>query len=83
MIEDTTVQASVEAFRAQLRGALIEPGDPSYDAARRVYNAMIDKRPRFIAQCADVADVISMPFVIGRLTTVPLIGASTVASSIF
>ena len=59
MIEDTTVQASVEAFRAQLRGALIEPGDPSYDAARRVYNAMIDKRPRFIAQCADVADVIA------------------------
>src|SRR6476646_7149417 len=52
-------QQAVGEFRAQLRGELIQPGDASYDEARRVYNAMIDKRPALIARCADVADVIS------------------------
>ena len=52
-------EAPIAAFRASLRGELIEPSDPSYDAARRVYNTMIDRRPRLIARCADVADVIA------------------------
>lgn len=52
-------QQAVAAFRAQLRGKLIERDDPNYDEVRKVYNAMIDKRPSLIAQCADVADVIS------------------------
>ena len=42
-----------------LRGKLIEPGDADYDAARKVYNAMIDRRPRMIARCVDVADVMA------------------------
>lgn len=46
-------------YRARLRGALIQPGDANYDQARTVFNAMIDKRPRLIARCADVADVIA------------------------
>lgn len=41
------------------RGQLIGPTDPDYDAARAVYNGMIDKRPRLIARCVDVADVIA------------------------
>ena len=49
----------VSGFAAQLRGPVIQPGDPSYDEARAVYNAMIDKHPALIAQCADVADVIA------------------------
>jgi len=49
----------VRQLRASLRGDLIEPHDPGYDDARRIYNAMIDKRPRLIARCADVADVIT------------------------
>src|SRR5216110_3401537 len=44
---------------AQLRGELIEPGSSAYDAARKVYNGMIDKKPRLIAKCTDVADVIA------------------------
>jgi FAD/FMN-containing dehydrogenase len=51
--------AAVAAFKASLRGELIEPGDQGYDAARKVYNAMIDRRPRLIARCVDVADVIT------------------------
>ncbi|MDR3454249.1 MAG: FAD-binding oxidoreductase [Rhodoferax sp.] len=52
-------ETQLQAYKAQLRGALIEPGDAAYDASRKVYNAMIDKRPRLIARCADVADVIA------------------------
>ena len=52
-------EATITGFRASLRGGLSEPGDPSYDAARKVYNAMIDRRPRLIARCADVADVMT------------------------
>ena len=49
---------TVEKFKASLRGELIQPGDAGYDQARKVYNAMIDRRPRMIVRCADVADVI-------------------------
>jgi FAD/FMN-containing dehydrogenase len=46
-------------FEKQLRGTLIRPGDATYDAARALYNGMIDKRPRLIARCANVADVMA------------------------
>src|SRR5947207_13008631 len=49
---------SVTEFTSQLRGLLIEPGDAAYDDARKVYNGMIHKKPRLIARCVDVADVI-------------------------
>src|SRR3712207_9326733 len=52
-------EATVEQFKADLRGELIQPGDPDYDEARKVYNGMIDNRPQMIARCSDVADVIS------------------------
>ena len=47
------------AFEARLRGQLIHPQDPGYEAARRVYNGMIDRRPQLIARCVDVADVVA------------------------
>src|SRR5579863_4069647 len=50
---------SLEVFRSRLRGEIIQPNDAAYDGARKVYNAMIDKRPQIIARCADVADVIA------------------------
>jgi FAD/FMN-containing dehydrogenase len=50
---------AVNAFKAQLRGELIEPGDAQYDEERKVYNAMISRRPRMIAKCLDVADVVA------------------------
>jgi FAD/FMN-containing dehydrogenase len=46
-------------FRPTLRGALLLPGDGGYDAARRIYNAMIDRRPALIARCAGAADVVA------------------------
>ena len=40
-----------------LRGDVIAPDDPDYDAARRVWNGMIDRRPALIARCTDADDV--------------------------
>jgi hypothetical protein len=50
---------SIDQLRSSFRGALIEPSDAAYDSARKVYNGMIDKRPKLIAQCDDVADVMA------------------------
>ena len=50
---------AIAQFKGQFRGDLIEPGTARYEEARKVYNAMIDRKPALIAKCADVADVIS------------------------
>jgi len=46
-------------LKTQVRGEVIVPGEERYDEARKVYNAMIDKRPSVIVRCAGVADVIA------------------------
>ena len=38
---------------------ILRPGDPAYDDARRVWNAMIDRRPALIARCHETADVVT------------------------
>src|SRR5215471_17400853 len=48
---------SIAEFKKNLRGTLIQPGDAAYDDVRKVYNGMIHKKPRLIARCVDVADV--------------------------
>jgi len=50
---------TLEQLQASFRGELIQPTDPAYDSARKLYNGMIDKHPRLIARCVDVADVIA------------------------
>jgi hypothetical protein len=57
--EGAMTEPATASFQKSLRGQLIVPGDASYDAARALYNGMIDKRPRMIVRCADVADVIA------------------------
>jgi hypothetical protein len=48
-----------EDLAAHIRGDLITPADPAYDAARAVYNGMIDRRPAAIARCTGVDDVVA------------------------
>src|SRR6266576_5505753 len=49
----------VEMLGPGFRGRMIGSDDSEYDTARKLYNAMIDKKPRLIAQCVDAADVIA------------------------
>jgi FAD/FMN-containing dehydrogenase len=49
----------IEELRSELRGPVIGPADPDYEAARRVHNGMIDRRPAVIAGCTGVADVMA------------------------
>jgi FAD/FMN-containing dehydrogenase len=49
----------VDAFKTTLRGTVLQPGNPGYDEARAIWNAMIDRRPALIVRCAGTADVVS------------------------
>jgi FAD/FMN-containing dehydrogenase len=51
--------SAVSGFRDVFRGEIIEPTHSAYDAARVVWNGMVDRRPALIARCADTQDVIS------------------------
>ena len=47
----------VARLRGALEGRVLLPGEDAYDQARRVWNAMVDRRPAIIARCASPADV--------------------------
>jgi FAD/FMN-containing dehydrogenase len=56
----STTTALMHTARSEMpgfQGRLTVPTDPGYDEARKVYNAMIDRRPALIASCVDAADV--------------------------
>ncbi|MEW6443006.1 MAG: FAD-binding oxidoreductase [bacterium] len=51
-------EAAIRDFRSRFRGEVFRPGDEGYDDARRIWNAMIDRRPGLIARCKGASDVI-------------------------
>src|SRR5262245_32653989 len=55
----TTTTTTTTALPAHLDGHLLLPGDPGYDTARTVWNAIVDRRPRMIVRCASVGDVVA------------------------
>ena len=46
---------AVDGLRSRMRGSVLTAADDGYDAARRIWNAMIHKRPALIARCAGAA----------------------------
>lgn len=53
----TRLHQSIENLKIRVKGKVILPGDPGYDTTRRIWNAMIDRRPAVIVQCTEPADV--------------------------
>jgi FAD/FMN-containing dehydrogenase len=53
----TIPESSVGELRRSLSGDVVTPEDPEYDAARKVWNGDIDRRPAAIAICRSVDDV--------------------------
>ena len=47
-----------EFLRSQLRGSLCYPGEPEYDQARTIWNAMVDKHPAAVIRAAESDDVV-------------------------
>jgi FAD/FMN-containing dehydrogenase len=50
---------TLEQLDGGFGGQLLQPEDPAYDEARKVFNAMIDRRPALIARCTGVSDVMA------------------------
>jgi len=44
-------------WRSSFQGPLLGSGDEGYEAARRIWNGMVDKKPALIARCVSEADV--------------------------
>jgi FAD/FMN-containing dehydrogenase len=51
------MEATIDQLREGIRGQVITTDDEGYDAARTVYNAMIDKRPKVVVRPANAGDV--------------------------
>ncbi len=56
---DKIAQDKIDAFAGQVRGALVQPGDDTYDKDRQIWNALIDRHPGAILRCVGAADVIA------------------------
>jgi FAD/FMN-containing dehydrogenase len=50
---------AIEALAGRLRGRVLDASDAAYEEARTIWNAMVDRRPALIVQCAGAADVIN------------------------
>jgi FAD/FMN-containing dehydrogenase len=53
----TIPQDTVSALRGKVRGTIALPGEDGYDAARTIWNAMVDRRPGLVVRCLGAADV--------------------------
>lgn len=54
---NTLANGQFDTLKTVIRGTILQAQDPGYDAARTVWNAMIDRRPAIIVRCSGTADV--------------------------
>ncbi len=55
----TSTTSAVDELRFRLRGGLHEPGDAYYEDTCILFNTMIERRPRYVAECVVVDDVVA------------------------
>ena len=55
-----STRPTLASLAEQVRGELVLPGHPDYDAARRVWNGMFDRRPAAIARVQGAVDVVAV-----------------------
>ena len=55
----TTATLTDGELRFRLHGGLHEPGDPYYEDTCTLFNTMIERRPRYVAECLTVDDVVA------------------------
>lgn len=48
---------TIDTLRGQVKGHVVVPGDPNYEQVRKIWNAMISRRPAVIVQCTRADDV--------------------------
>ena len=53
----TLLSKTIEKLKSSIKGQVLFPTDPRYDEVRQIWNAMIDRRPAVIVQCAEANDV--------------------------
>jgi len=66
---------NVDSLKSEFRGELLTPGSDGYDAARRLWNGMIDRRPAVIARCTGPEDVIAVVRFAARENIYPAVRA--------
>ena len=74
--------SAVTQLKSKFRGELLAPGDETYDAARKVFNAMIDRCPTLIARCTSDEDVVrAVNFAREQLVCYDVTGTSATGES--
>jgi FAD/FMN-containing dehydrogenase len=53
----TLLNETIEKLKTSVKGHVVLPDDPRYDEVREIWNAMIDRKPAVIVQCAEADDV--------------------------
>lgn len=54
----TQSNEKIETLKRKVKGQIVLPDDPNYNEVREIWNAMIDRRPAVIVQCAETDDVL-------------------------
>jgi FAD binding domain len=53
----TISRGTIGNLKRKVKGQIVLPSDPSYDEVRKIWNAMIERRPALIVRCAEASDV--------------------------
>jgi FAD/FMN-containing dehydrogenase len=53
----TLLNKTIDKLKTNVKGHVVLPDDPHYDEVREIWNAMLDRRPAAIVQCAEANDV--------------------------